>query len=341
MTPEAAWLTVAAMKTNSKPADLAGNRVEAVPRRAALKLLGTALAAPALVADAGHAAQKNPLWKTAVGLNGFESSSRKYAKVFPIWEILDFAAREGFDGVELVQGWPAGDYPQANETERIRALRRLYDAYGLQVFSIQLGVADAFAPDEETRRRWLDWLRNRASFAKQAGCACVGMWPGGLRGQSLDEALDRLAKSFHEAGKIVSELGLIAAFEIEPPFVFNKEEHLRRIHAQADHPALKVIYDPSHFDLMNGSTGRPHELLQRLGVKNIGYVQLTDTDGTLRDGGTSKHLPCGDGHANIPESLRLLREGGFRGWIMIDEWEIPDPYDACVKGKRAIDLAAR
>ena len=92
---------------------------------------------------------------------------------------------------------------------------------------------------------------------------------------------------------------------------------------------------------MNGSTGKPHELLLRLGVKNIGYVQLTDTDGTLRDDGTSKHLACGDGHANIPTSLNSLREGGFRGWIMIDTWEIPDPYDACTKGKQAIDAAAR
>jgi hypothetical protein len=32
-------------------------------------------------------------------------------------------------------------------------------------------------------------------------------------------------------------------------------------------------------------------------------------------------------------------QGGCRGWIMIDEWEVPDPYDACVKGKRAIEAA--
>jgi hypothetical protein len=30
-------------------------------------------------------------------------------------------------------------------------------------------------------------------------------------------------------------------------------------------------------------------------------------------------------------------EGGFRGWIMIDAWEVPDPYDACLKGKQAIE----
>jgi sugar phosphate isomerase/epimerase len=307
-----------------------------------LKLLGAALAAAAWPAHVSRAASGNPLWRLAVGLNGFESGARKYGKNYAIWEILDFAARNGFDGVELVDGWPAGTYPKAGETERIRALRRLYEQYGLRVFSIQLGAADAFAPDEAARKRWLEWFQDRVGFARQVGCACVGLWPGGgLRGQTIDQALERLAQSFHQAGQIAADYGLIAAFEIEPPFVFNTEDHLKRIHAGANHPALKIIYDPSHFDLMNGSSGKPHELLQRVGVKNIGYLHLTDTDGTLRDGGTSKHLACGDGHANIPESLRVLREGGFRGWIMIDEWEVPDPYDACLKGKQAVDKAAQ
>jgi hypothetical protein len=26
---------------------------------------------------------------------------------------------------------------------------------------------------------------------------------------------------------------------------------------------------------------------------------------------------------------------------MVDEWEVPDPYDACLKCKRAFDAAAR
>ncbi len=283
----------------------------------------------------------NLRWRTAVGLNGFESGTAKYRKTYPIWEVLQFAAEHGFDGIELVQNWPMGPYPAADEAGRIAALRRMYAGFGLQIFSIQLGADGAFDPDAATRQRWLDQFRDRARLARRLGCACVGLWPyGGLRGQSVDQALDVLARSFHEAGQIAADLGLIAAFEIEPPFVFNTAEHLLRIHRQADHPALKVIYDPSHFDLMNGSTGRPHELLQRVGVAHIGYLHLTDTDGTLRDGGTSKHLPCGEGHANLPESLRLLRAGGFRGWVMIDAWEIPDPYDACAKGKAMLDAAA-
>lgn len=100
---------------------------------------------------------------------------------------------------------------------------------------------------------------------------------------------------------------------------------------------MKTFYDPSHFDLMSGSTGRPHEMLRRIGVDTIGYVHFTDTDGTLRDGGTSKHLAAGDGHVDVEASFSALWDGGFRGWIMVDAWQIPDPYDACTKAKMAID----
>jgi sugar phosphate isomerase/epimerase len=310
-----------------------------VRRRTAIKLFGAAVCLPWLNASAGVAAAYRP-WKIAFGLNGFQSGTHKYKKNYPIWEVLDFASHNGFDGIELVSDWPAGGYPSAGEADRIRALRRLYDSFGLRIFSIQLGAAGAFAPEAGQRQQWLKEFRDRAQFAKQAGCDCVGLWPGGgLRGQTIDQAIDRLCESFRDAGKIAGDLGLLAAFEIEPPFVFNTEAHYKRILDQTNHPALKGIYDPSHFDLMNGSTGRPHELLRRVGVQHIGYVHFTDSDGTLRDGGTSKHLACGDGHVDIAASLRTLREGGFSGWIMIDSWEIPDPYDACLKGKQAIERA--
>jgi sugar phosphate isomerase/epimerase len=312
-------------------------------RRDALKAMGMAV-----LASAGSSLQGEPAkpagWRTAFGLNGFASSSRKYNKVFPIWEVLDFAAQTGFHGIELHATWPMGGYPKSDEVKRIDALKRLYDAYDLQVFSIQTGAGGAFSPDEAERKRWQEELRDQARFARAVGCDCIGMWPGGgLRGQTLDQAIERLGRSFREATIIASDLGLIPAFEIEPVFVFNTEEHLRRIFQAADHPALKVIYDPSHFDLMNGSTGRPHEMLERIDVRNIGYVQFTDADGTRRDGGTSKHLPCGDGHIDVEASLAALWRGGFRGWMDIDAWEIPDPYDACRKGKQAFDrfLAAR
>lgn len=276
----------------------------------------------------------------AAGLNGFESQARRYQHPVPLWETLDTLARAGFDGVELVANWPMGPYPPAAETARVAALRRLYDGFGLRIFSIQLQVGDAFAPDAQVRRRWLEETRDRLRLARQLGCAHVGMWPGGgLRGQTLDQAVKNLVASFREVGKMAGDLGLVAAFELEPTFVFNSEALLRRILDGAGSPSLKAIYDPSHFDVMTGARGRPHEMLARVGVKNIGYVHFTDSDGTREDEGrgTSRHLACGDGHIDVDASLRTLRDGGYRGWIMVDEYGVPDPLDACLKCKRAFD----
>jgi sugar phosphate isomerase/epimerase len=308
-----------------------------IDRRSVLRTLAAGTAA-SVFARPGEVRASPPRWKTAIGLNAFQSGTGKYHKNYPIWEVLDFAARNGFEGVELVGDWPSGGYPASSETSRVRALRRLYDQYGLRVFSIQLGADGAFDPDPAARKAWLEGFRDRAALARSLGCDCVGMWPGGgLRGQTIDQAVDRLAASFHEAGKIAADHGLLACFEIEPVFVFNKADHYLRILQGANHPALKGIYDPAHFDLMNGSTGRPEELLQRVGVSNIGYLQFCDTDGTLRDGGTSKHMASGDGHTEGARALSILKHSGFHGWIMIDAWEVPDPFDAFLRCKRLID----
>lgn len=307
-------------------------------RRTALQsIIGGAASVAAVNQQAAGQGVGRVQWKTAIGLNGFMSSAKKYGLNFPIWEILDYAGRAGFDGVELVRGWPMGDYPSANQKGRVASLKRLYDQYGLQVFSIQASGKGSFAADKRMRQDFVKMIREQVKFAKAVGCDCIGIWPGGpLGGQTLDEAIKHFAGSMREAAKIADDSGLIAAFEIEPPFVFRSEDSLKRILELANDQRVKTIYDSSHFDLFSGSTGKPHEMLKRIGVENIGYVHFTDTDGTIRDGGTSKHLAAGDGHLDVPASFKTLKDGGFKGWIMIDSWQIPDPYDASTKGLAAI-----
>ena len=88
-------------------------------RRTMMQMLGSAVGV-ALLERGQLRANDKPFWKTAIGLNGFMSSSQHYHKTYPIWEILDFARRMGFDGVELVGGWPMGDYPSAHESRTHR-----------------------------------------------------------------------------------------------------------------------------------------------------------------------------------------------------------------------------
>lgn len=278
-------------------------------------------------------------WKTAVGLNAFMSSMRKYDTVYPDWEVLDRISRFGFDGVELAPDWPLGGYPRANEPERMAALQRMFDYYDLDIFAIQTSATDAFSPDDSVRRRWLEDFEQWAVLAKGIGCECLGTWPDGELGdQTLDEATARFTESLNAAARIADGLGLTLGFELEPVFIFKELDHLDKIMAEAfaGTSPLKMIYDHSHFDWLNGGTGKPHELLERIGVEHISYVHLTDTDGTQRPGGSTKHLGCGDGYIDLDASYRTLLDGGFRGWVMVDAWAIPDVYDAFEKGISSI-----
>lgn len=58
-------------------------------------------------------------WRVALGLNGFMSSEARFKQRYPIWEVLQFAQREGFEGVELVDGWPQGPYPAQDQEAKI------------------------------------------------------------------------------------------------------------------------------------------------------------------------------------------------------------------------------
>jgi len=284
------------------------------------------------------AAPPKAKWKTALGMNGFASAIRKYNKNCPIEDVLAFASEVGFQGVELVENWPHTGYPRSENTDAIEKLRKQHAKHNLRMFSIQTGAAAAFSPDAAARKQYVAMMQDRVKLVKSLGCSCIGMWPyGPLQGQTIKQAIVHLGHSFAQVARIADDHGIIAAFEIEPPFEFNRKEHWTQILDAANEPKLRIIYDPSHFDLMSGATGNPHEMLRDIGVENVGYVHFTDTDGTLRDGATSKHLPAGDGHINIDASFQTLMDGGFAGWIMIDGWEIPDPYDAGRKGIQSIN----
>lgn len=299
------------------------------------------LAAGAVTAAASVLAEKNaPPWKCGLGLNGFMSSGDHYKKTYPIWEILDFASKEGFDGVELVENWPMGPLPGPDDAQRIAALKRFYDCYGLRIYSLQTGGGTAYSADANARKEWLKEFQNKVRLGKQLGFVFIGNWPGGgLEGnKDVTAAIKNLASSYREAAKMCADAGMYLSFEIEPPFLFNTLEHLQQILVEVNHPACKTNFDVSHFDLMSGAKGHPEEMLKKLGVPYIGHVHLTDTDGTIF-GGTSKHLPCGEGHCDIEAALTTLWEGGYDGWIMIDAWLTEDPYHASHQGIQAIKTA--
>ena len=244
-------------------------------RRAFLQKTALTTAAARFTVATADAAAKIPRFKAGLGLNGFMSSSGAYKKTYPLEDVLEFAAAQRFDGIELVSGWPKDPYPAPDQPERVAALKALYDRHGLQIYTIQPTAGGSpYHSDKAQRDRWLGEYRGQIRLCNMLGCDFIGHWPGGdLQGNAnVDQAIDRIVGSYRQAAKMCADAGIWMSFEIEPPFIFNKLEHLQRILAGVDHPACKTNYDPSHFDVMSGSKGKPEEMLKAVGVKYIGHV---------------------------------------------------------------------
>ncbi len=275
-------------------------------------------------------------WKLAIGLNGFGSSETHHGKRYVYDEILEFARDEGFDGIELWGNWRGG-YPDPEDDPAIRSQRGKIESYGLQVFSIQAGVRGVNPVSDEASERseYTDRLKSQVDLAVKFGCDAMGLWSAGRVPERLaeDQLIERFADVVRPVVSYADERGILLAIEGEPPLLINSVERYRKLFAAVGMDEFKAIFDPSHFDVLNGSQGRPEDLLLELGVDRIGYVQFCDGDSTLRPfpngrAGTSRHLPCGEGLYDIPKLCSILHEGGFQEWFQMDSWGTEDAYRA-------------
>ena len=289
-------------------------------------------------------ASSPPRWQFAVGLNGFGSSETHHGKRYDYDEILQFARDEGFDGIELWGNWRGG-YPDPDDDAAIVASRERIESYGLRVFSIQANVRGVNPVSDEASERteYTGRLESQVDLAAKFGCDAMGLWsaarvPAGL---SEDGLIERFADVLRPVVGYAVERGILLAIEGEPPLLINSVERYHKLFAAVGMDEFKAIFDPSHFDVLNGARGRPEDLLLELGVDRIGYVQFCDGDSTLRPfpnggTGTSRHLPCGEGVYDIPKLCSILHRGGFQGWFQMDSWGTEDAYWASKSCKDAV-----
>ena len=217
----------------------------------------------------------------------------------------------------------------------IQAARQQIESYDLQVFSIQAGVrgVNPLSDDPSERDEYTARLKQQVDLALKFGCDCMGLWSAGREpdGASEDQVIERFATVIRPVCEYAVERGIVLAIEGEPPLIVNSVQRYHKLFAAVGMDEFKVIFDPSHFDVLGGAAGRPQDLLLDLGVNRVGYVQFCDGDSTLRPfpsggAGTSKHLPCGEGVYDIANLCSILYEGGFKGWFQMDSWGTEDAY---------------
>jgi 2-keto-myo-inositol isomerase len=226
----------------------------------------------------------------------------------PILRQIEVAAKAGYGGIEL---WFADLDAHLASGGTIADARHALNAGGLSVPTcIYLG--DWFDASEADWPRIRDICARRFDQAAQLGAAHV------IAGPPMGRAdVGAGARRYRELLQLGGNVGVGPAFEFLG-FVeqFNTIESALEVLTTAAHPAGTTVLDPFHIFRGGGSS----KSIRKLRADQVAVAHFNDTPAEparelQRD---EDRVWPGDGHLDLQQYLRLLREIGYGGWLSLE-----------------------
>lgn len=243
----------------------------------------------------------------------------------PAWTLDEILARlpgYGYEGVELRGLGPDLDLTQSTHFATPAAAdrtRRAFDDAGLTICGLDTSCSFS-DPDKAVRAQNVDQGRAALDLAWTLQAPFIRVFGGGLA-EGVDRALavGYLAESLSALGDYAAQAGGDVQVLLETHDAFSTGAQAAEALRQAAHPQAGALWD-LHHPYRQGE--KPAETFAALRP----YVKGTHVKDS-RPGGA--YCLLGEGDVPIPEMLRLLKDGGYEGWINL-EWEkrwIPELAD--------------
>ena len=255
-------------------------------------------------------------------------------------EILSFASREGFQGIELHNLYEPYDLKTAHSVKKNYARRGL-ETPGLQTGHITF-YNSPISDDTDERRRYVKEMDGALEFAEALGAIHSTITPPAIVGEygssRYMDLLDRYISVLRDVVTAAEKRRVVMAIEPEPPMILNGGkfrdpiDDIRELLGSIRSNKLCVLFDVCHINVL--SKGDPSGFLKRLDHR-VSWVHVADNDMKLTPSvGTATHLQFGEGNIDMEKVMRTLKEEvpGLK-WLQIDTWENPKPYAAASKNK--------
>ena len=237
---------------------------------------------------------------------------------WPFDRLCDYAARAGYDGVEINGFRPHPhhhDYADDQSCARLRA--SIHDA-GLGIS----GYAPDFTrvpPAEAPLDDYLTEIDATRAFCERMGISLLRTDtvspPVELAREEYDRRFANLTKAWQAAAERCRRSGVTLIWEFEPGFWLNRPSEVRRVAETVDNEGFAILFDTSHARTGAAGSRNPgtQEILDggvpayaRLLADRIAHLHLIDNDGSLHDDETSAHLQFGDGDIDFDATLDAL-----------------------------------
>ena len=263
-------------------------------------------------------------------------------------QIVSEMALAGFTGCEIGNKYPSDpvELKKALDLRGMRIASRWYSSF-LLTRSIEEEEKDFIAN--------LEFLAavgaNRINVSEQSysiqGKTDVPILTGGHKYVMNDEEWDRFTKGLNHLGKIAKDHGFKLCFHHHMGTVVQTSEETDRMMKNTDPELVFLCYDTGHFTF----AGEDPLAMLRKYADRVGHVHLKDMRldvveearrnnwsflQSVRNGAFT--VP-GDGGVDFDPIFKLLAEGGYTGWLLVEAEQDPakaEPLEYAIKGRTYI-----
>lgn len=231
----------------------------------------------------------------------------------PDWslaEIVKNVQSYGYDGVELRGLGPDLDLTQSPHFATPSAAAQTRGAFadaGLEICAVD---ASANFTDRVTAPAHMDEARRAIALASVLGAPFVRVFGGSVpEGASRAEATASLVENLHVLGEYAQQSGDVTVV-LETRDAFSTGVQAGDVLWQVGHPRVAALWD-LHHPYRQGEA--PEDTGAALGP-HVRHVHVKDS----RPPGA--YCLLGEGDIPVFNMLRLLKQGGYDGWVSL-EWE--------------------
>jgi sugar phosphate isomerase/epimerase len=223
---------------------------------------------------------------------------------------FEWCAEQGLGAVE-----PTSYYFSAEDVGYLNSMKAKAFKLGLDISGT--AIRNDFSHlDEAVRREWIDHVKKWCDHSMRIGAPVIRIFAGNKHPKVSDEqALSWSIECMKECCDYAGERGVFLAIE-NHGYLTNTSVELMKIVDGVKHEWLGVNLDTGNFTSdAYGNIERmvPHAVNVQLKVEIIGADNKTRED------------------ADIDRIVRILRDGGYRGYIALEYESSPDPYEAVPK----------
>lgn len=232
---------------------------------------------------------------------------------YTLEQFIDFCADQQLDGCELTSYY----FPKDPNDEYLTSLKEQTFRLGLGISGTAIGN-DFCVADANARKKQLDSCKEWIDRAAVLGAPVIRIFAGELpSGDSEDAARERCVDLINQALDHAAKRGVFLALENHGGITATPEQLLKIVTSVKPSPWFGVNFDGGNF-----KTDDPYRDLAKIAPYTINAQIKVE----ISPPGGGKKTP-----ADLPRMVKILKDAGYRGYVVLEYEAAEDPLVAVPK----------